>query len=163
MPKRSPGKQSANGEAAREGNETVARAAEPAPILTSGERRTGAEPFSTKAPFSVLSPTTREKLLYKVASAGTPIGNEFFDQFTDIQEILALSLSISVRLLIVAICNGELAPTQRISAMRCVMALNGKQIPATDEEQSTKPVAPQVHAADISSAQRSIDKIRELM
>jgi hypothetical protein len=109
----------------------------------------------------LLKADTREKRLYKIASMGTPLGNDFFDEFPDMQEILALSLSISTRLLIVAICNSELAPTQRISAMRLVAALNGKQLAAEDDEPGAKPPMP-APVIDASSAQRSVDKIREM-
>jgi hypothetical protein len=176
MPKRSPGKQKPNGEAAGERGEEAPRAAKPDAVLDEEANRQALDEAagvaevrrSTLAPppatrpanaMPLLKPNTREKLLYKIASAGTPLGSDFFDDFPDMQEILALSLSISTRLLIVAICNSELAPTQRISAMRLVAALNGKQLPATEDEQPRP--APHALAVDISSAQRSLDKIRE--
>ncbi len=90
----------------------------------------------------LLKTDTREKLLYKIACTGTPLGAEFFDNFTDMKEVLELALSISVRLCVVAICNSELAPTQRIACMRLVAALNGKQLPPTDEESSPRPAPP---------------------
>jgi hypothetical protein len=111
--------------------------------------------------FPLLKADTREKRLYKIASMGTPLGSDFFDEFPDVQEILALSLSISTRLLIVAICNSELAPTQRISAMRLVAALNGKQLAADEDEPGAKPPMP-AQSLDAASAMRSIDKIRAL-
>jgi hypothetical protein len=109
----------------------------------------------------LLKTDTREKRLYKIACMGTPLGADFFDEFPDVQEILALSLSISTRLLIVAICNSELAPTQRISAMRLVAALNGKQLAADEDEPGAKPPMP-THSLDAASAMRSIDTIRAL-
>jgi hypothetical protein len=102
---------------------------------------------------------TREKLLYKLACTGTPLGDEFFKQFPDRQELLELSLDISARLLIVAICNSELAPTQRIASMRVVAALAGKIVPS-EEEQPVKPLS--APAVDARSAIASIDKIRAL-
>jgi hypothetical protein len=107
----------------------------------------------------LLKADTREKLLYKIACAGTPLGSDFFDQFPDRQEILELSLDISARLLIVAICNSEMAATQRIASMRVVAALAGKTLPS-EEEQSSKPLSQP--AVDARSAMASIDKIRQL-
>jgi hypothetical protein len=173
MPKRSSSKQVASDEATSERKEAVTRATESSPVLESGGRRiaepvaAGPEKEAATGPsitraqnaLPLLRADTREKLLYKVACYGTPLGSDFFDQFPDVQEILTLSLSISVRLLIVAICNSEMATTQRISAMRLVAALNGKQLPGEDE-QPAKP--PTQAAVDASSAIRSIDKIRAL-
>jgi hypothetical protein len=85
---------------------------------------------------------TREKLLYKIACVGTPLGDEFFKEFPDRQEVLELSLDLCARLLIVAILNGDMPVTQRISAMRLVAALNGKQLPATEDEPGFKGSSP---------------------
>jgi hypothetical protein len=160
MPKRTSSKQKPNGEAVSERSETVAREAESSPVLDadikSVERPQNAMPL--------LKADTREKRLYKIASMGTPLGSDFFDEFPDKQEILELSLSISTRLLIVAICNSELAPTQRISAMRLVAALNGKQLPANEEDTTAnRPTPLTIPAVRMDeSAQRSVDKIREI-
>jgi hypothetical protein len=110
----------------------------------------------------LLKADTPEKRLYKIACSGTPLGAEFFDEFPDTEKILELALSISVRLLVVAICNSEVSPAQRISAMRLVAALNGKQTGPTDEEQPARPAPPSAPSVDVSSAIRSIDKIRAL-
>jgi hypothetical protein len=93
-------------------------------------------------PLSILKSDTREKLLYKVACAGAPLGNEFFDQFTDTKELLELSLIISARLMVVAACNTELAPTQRISAIRVLASLAGKQIPEEEDDGKFKGAPP---------------------
>jgi hypothetical protein len=112
----------------------------------------------------LLKPDTREKLLYKTACTGTPLGSDFFDVFPDRQELLDLAFSISVRLLIVAICNSEVSPAQRISAMRLVAALNGKQLPATEEaDPTTRPAPPlAIPTGAVDDLQKSLDKFREL-
>lgn len=108
----------------------------------------------------LLKADTKEKLLYKIASSGTPLGDEFFDKFPDRQEILELSLDISARLLIVAICNSEMAATQRIASMRVVAALAGKTLPSEEEQPTKSPMPGQ--SLDAASAARSIDKIRAM-
>ena len=111
----------------------------------------------------LLKSDTKEKRLYTIACTGTPIGNEFFDEFPDTPEILTLALSISVRLLIVAICNSELAPTQRISAMRLVAALNGKQLPATEDEPSFKGSSPlAIPTGSKEDVTRTLEAIRRV-
>jgi hypothetical protein len=106
---------------------------------------------------------TREKLLYKIASSGTPIGNEFFDLFPDVQEILTLALNIAVRQLSIAMCNPDLAATQRIASMRTIIALNGKQLPGDDDEQSARPAPPlAMPTGATQDVEASLKKIREL-
>jgi hypothetical protein len=136
----------------------------PAVSVKTVERDYGNPPLTPRPANAIplLKPDTREKLLYKLASSGTPLGTEFFDQFPDRQEILELALTISVRLMIVAICNSELVPTQRIAAMRCVMALNGKQLPAEDTETVKPAPPPPASLPSMDQAQRSIDRLREL-
>jgi len=106
---------------------------------------------------------TREKLLYKLASMGTPLGDEFFDKFPDRQEILELSLDISARLLIVAILNSEMPPTQRIASMRLAAALAGKPLPASEEDEKFKgtppPVIPKGSKEDVT---RTLEAIRRV-
>jgi hypothetical protein len=108
----------------------------------------------------LLKADTREQRLYVLASRGTPLGQEFFDEFPDVKEILELALVISARLMTVAACNPDLAPTQRISAIRVLAALGGKQIGPADDEQPSKP--PLQPAVDARSAMASIDKIKQL-
>lgn len=111
----------------------------------------------------LLKPDTREKLLYKTACTGTPLGAEFFDEFKDMQEILTLSLLISTRLLIVAICNSELAPTQRISAMRLVAALSGKQLPTEEDETANRPPPSfSIPTGGTVDVNKTLEKIRQL-
>lgn len=153
----------------------------PAPINEEANRRAldevaGVTPVrSSLAPPPVTRPAnaqplidtdTREKLLYKIACTGTPLGSEFFDQFTSRQEILELTLDISARLCAVAICNPDLAPPQRIAAMRVVAALSGKAMPATDEEPATgkfsSPPLSIPTGTTSEDIQRSLDKFRDL-
>jgi hypothetical protein len=176
MPKRSQTKRSADKEAGSGSVEEAPRAAKPNAILDEEEnaraldeaagvaevRRSSLAPPPVTRPANtapLLKADTREKLLYKLACTGTPLGSEFFDQFPDRQELLELSLDISARLLIVAICNSEMAPTQRIASMRVVAALAGKTLPS-EEEQPAKPSSQP--AVDARSAMASIDKIRQL-
>jgi hypothetical protein len=160
MPKRTSGKQKPNSEAVSERSEAVTREAESSPVLDASIKSVE----SQQNAMPLLKADTREKRLYKIASMGTPLGSDFFDEFPDKQEILELSLSISTRLLIVAICNSELAPTQRISAMRLVAALTGKELPPNEEDvTANKPTPLTIPALRMDeSAQRSVDKIREL-
>jgi hypothetical protein len=104
---------------------------------------------------------TREKLLYKIACAGAPIGDEFFDEFPDRQELLELSLDIAARLLIVAIVNGELAPTQRIASIRVVASLAGKFVPE-EEEDKFKPVPLAIPRGSKEEVNATLEKIRQL-
>jgi hypothetical protein len=107
---------------------------------------------------------TKEKLLYKIASTGTPIGNEFFDQFPDVQEILTLALSISVRQLVIAMCNPDLAATQRIAAMRTVIALSGKPLPAEEDETNaaTRPAPLAIPTGSKADVTRTLEAIRRV-
>jgi hypothetical protein len=107
---------------------------------------------------------TKEKLLYKIASTGTPIGNEFFDQFPDVQEILTLALSISVRQLVIAMCNPDLAATQRIAAMRTVIALSGKPLPAEEDETNaaTRPAPLAIPTGSKADVSRTLEAIRRV-
>jgi hypothetical protein len=104
---------------------------------------------------------TREKLLYKIACAGAPIGDEFFDEFPDRQELLELSLDIAARLLIVAIVNGEMAPTQRIASIRVVASLAGKFVPEEEDDKFKTPplTIPKGSKEEVSA---TLDKIRQL-
>jgi hypothetical protein len=107
---------------------------------------------------------TREKLLYKLACMGTPIGDEFFDQFPDRQEVLELSLDISARLLIVAILNSEMPATQRIASMRVVASLAGKNVPDPEDEPGFKPASAPLAIPRGSKEEvaNTLDKIRQL-
>jgi hypothetical protein len=109
----------------------------------------------------LLKPDTREKLLYKVACTGTPLGSDFFDNFLDMEETLKLALSISVRLLTVALCNSELAPTQRIAAMRTIIALNGKQLTEEEDDKFKNPplAVPRGSKEEVAS---TLERIRQL-
>jgi len=107
---------------------------------------------------------TREKLLYKVACTGTPLGNEFFDNFPDVKEVLELALVISARLMVVAACNADLAPTQRISAIRVLASLAGKQLAPEEDEPGFRPAGaplaiPRGSKEEVSA---TLDKIRQL-
>lgn len=111
----------------------------------------------------LLKADTREKRLYVVACSGTPLGQEFFDEFPDVKEMLELALSISARLMVVAACNTELAPTQRISAIRVLAALAGKQVPDAEESPLARPGAPLVMPTGASQdVESTLDKIRKL-
>ena len=92
------------------------------------------------------------------------LGDEFFDKFPDMKEILELSLLISTRLLIVAICNSDMATTQRISAMRLVASLAGKQLAPEEDEPGFRPASapltiPRGSKEEVSA---TLDKIRQL-
>lgn len=111
----------------------------------------------------LVKPDTREKLLYKIACTGTPLGDEFFDKFPDRQEILELSLDLSARLLIVAILNSDMPVTQRIASMRLVASLSGKQVPADDEEQRFRAAPPlAIPRGSKEEVSATLDKIRAL-
>lgn len=182
MPKRAQAKRIANKEAASERVEETPRAAKSKTILEAEEienqraldeaagvaevRRSSLAPPPVTRPANAIplvKTDTREKLLYKLACTGTPLGDDFFKQFPDRQELLELSLDISARLLIVAICNSEMAPTQRIASMRVVAALAGKVL-APEESETTKPSAPPLAmpTGATEDVQRSIDKFNEL-
>lgn len=121
-------------------------------------------PFTRPANAQPLIKTnTREKLLYKIACTGTPLGDEFFDKFPDRQEILELSLDLSARLLIVAILNSEMPVTQRIASMRVVAALAGKVL-APEESETTKPSAPPLTmpTGATDDVEASLKKFREM-
>jgi hypothetical protein len=105
---------------------------------------------------------TREKLLYKIACTGAPVGNEFFDEFPDTDEVLKLALSISVRLLMIAICNSELAATQRIASMRTIIALNGKQLPATEDDAAFKPAPLAIPTGSKEDVTRTLEAIKRV-
>ena len=179
MPKRSPRNPVAEGQTAGERTEATPRTAKSNSVLDEETNRREMDEAagvaevqrSSLAPPPITRPQnampllkadTREKRLYKIACTGTPLGAEFFDEFPNLQEILELALSISVRLLVVAICNSEVSPAQRISAMRLVAALNGKQLAPDEDEPGAKPTAPHTQAVDARSAMASIDKIRQL-
>jgi hypothetical protein len=109
----------------------------------------------------LLKLNTREKRLYQLASRGAPIGDEFFDEFPDLKEMLDLALVISARLMAVAACNTELAPTQRISAIRVLASLAGKQVP--DEEEDKFKAAPlTIPRGSKEEVASTLDKIRAL-
>jgi len=105
---------------------------------------------------------TREKRLYQIACTGTPLGDSFFDEFPDRQEILELSLDLSARLLIVAILNSEMPVTQRIASMRLVASLSGKQVPADDEDQRFKSAPLAIPRGSKEEVANTLDKIRQL-
>jgi hypothetical protein len=142
------------------------RALDEAAGVAEGKRSTLATPPVTRpanaAP--LVKTDTREKLLYRIASTGTPLGNEFFDEFPDRQEVLELALLISTRLLTVAICNPDLAATQRISAMRLVASLAGKQLQPDEDEPGFKPAtAPlTIPRGSKEEVANTLDKIRQL-
>lgn len=110
----------------------------------------------------LLKADTREKRLYQIASTGAPIGQEFFDEFPDTEEVLKLALSISIRLLMIAICNSDLAATQRIASMRTVIALNGKQLPASEDDAAFKPPPLAIPRGSKEEVANTLDKIRQL-
>jgi hypothetical protein len=142
------------------------RALDEAAGVVEGKRSTLAPPPVTRpanaAP--LVKTDTREKLLYRIASTGTPLGNEFFDEFPDRQEVLELALLISTRLLTVAICNPDLAATQRISAMRLVASLAGKQLQPDEDEPGFKPAtAPlAIPRGSKEEVNATLDKIRQV-
>jgi len=184
MPKRSQGKQVSDGEAKTEGSAEAPRATKSNAVLREEERIENARALDVAAGVAsvktvqrdeVTRPAnatahvkadTREKRLYEIARACTGnLNDAFFDEFPDRQEILDLALDISTRLLTVAILNGDVPPTQRISAMRLVAALNGRQLPPAEDGEPTKvwtapPLTIPTGATD--DVQRSLDKIREL-
>jgi hypothetical protein len=104
---------------------------------------------------------TREKLLYKIACAGTPLGDEFFDKFPDRQEILELSLDLSARLLIVAILNSEMPVTQRIASMRVVASLAGKNVPEEEDDKFKTPplTIPKGSKEDVANTLEAIRRV----
>jgi hypothetical protein len=104
---------------------------------------------------------TREKLLYKIACAGAPIGDEFFDEFPDRQELLELSLDIAARLLIVAIVNGEMPPTQRIASIRVVASLAGKNVPEEEDDKFKTPplTIPKGSKEDVANTLEAIRRV----
>jgi hypothetical protein len=168
MPKRSSGKQKPNSEADSERTEETPRAAKSNSVLDEEENRRALDAMAGVTrpanAMPLLKADTREKLLYKLACAGTPLGAEFFDEFPDRQELLELSLDISARLLIVAICNSEMPPTQRIASMRVVAALAGKQLPATEDEPATRPAPPpaSIPIGATDDVEKSLAKFREM-
>lgn len=175
MPKRASGKQESDSKAVREGREGFAREVEPDAILKRKEDATTMEPVAAAPTNSIAAATiapitrlplkenTREKLLYKIACSGSPIGNEFFDEFPDRQELLELSLDISARLLITAIVNSEMPPTQRIASMRLVASLAGKAVPDPEEEARFKAAPPlAIPRGSKEEVSATLDKIRQL-
>jgi len=104
---------------------------------------------------------TREKLLYKIACAGSPIGDEFFNEFPDRQELLELSLDIAARLLIVAIVNGEMPPTQRIASIRVVASLAGKNVPEEEDDKFKTPplTIPKGSKEDVANTLEAIRRV----
>lgn len=112
----------------------------------------------------LLNADTKEKRLYVLASKGTPLGQEFFDEFPDVKEVLELALVISARLMVVAACNADLAPTQRISAIRVLASLAGKQLAPEEDEPGFRPASaplaiPRGSKEEVSA---TLDKIRQL-
>jgi hypothetical protein len=114
------------------------------------DEKAGVAPVASVKPIEVTRPAnaapllkadTKEKRLYVLACRGTPLGQEFFDEFPDRQEVLDLALDISARLMTVAACNPDLAPTQRISAIRVLASLAGKQVPDPEDEAGFKPAS----------------------
>jgi hypothetical protein len=72
--------------------------------------------------------TERERLLYEIGCTGLPIGQRFFDEFADSQEILPLALSLAVRRLVTIICDSSIASKDVIPAARLIFQLNGKDV-----------------------------------
>ncbi len=108
-------------------------------------------------------PDTKETRLYKIASAGAPLTSDFFREFPDMQEIVTIGLSICVRLALIAVCNGELAPTQRIASMRIFLSLAGKQVPdEEDGDKFTKPAPLAIPRGSKEEVNATLEKIRQL-
>jgi hypothetical protein len=157
MPKRTSSKQKSDSEAGSARGEENPRATKSNAVLGEDEEanlreldaRAGVAPVASvkrevtrpanAAP--LLKADTKEKRLYVLACRGTPLGQEFFDEFPDRQEVLDLALDISARLMTVAACNPDLAPTQRISAIRVLASLAGKQVPDPEDEAGFKPAS----------------------
>ena len=106
-------------------------------------------------------PDTKETRLYNIASKGAPLTSDFFKEFPDMQEIVTVGLSICVRLALIAVCNGELAPTQRIAAMRIFMSLSGKQVPE-EEDDKFKPAPLTIPRGSKEEVNATLEKIRQL-
>jgi hypothetical protein len=140
------------------------RALDEAAGVAEGRRSTLAPPPVTRPADAqpLVKTDTREKLLYKIACTGAPVGNEFFDEFPDTDEVLKLALSISVRLLMIAICNSELAATQRIASMRTIIALNGKQLPATEDDAAFKPAPLAIPTGSKEDVTRTLEAIKRV-
>jgi hypothetical protein len=108
----------------------------------------------------LLKADTKEKRLYKIACAGTPLTSDFFDEFPDMKELLELALIISARLMVVAACQTALPPTQRISAIRVLAALAGKQIPDGEEDPRFKAPPLAIPTGSKEEVAKTLDKIR---
>ena len=98
--------------------------------------------------------------MYVLACRGTPLGQEFFDEFPDRQEVLDLALDISARLMTVAACNPDLAPTQRISAIRVLASLAGKQVPDPESELAFKPAPLAIPKGSKEDVANTLEAIR---
>jgi hypothetical protein len=107
-------------------------------------------------------PDTKETRLYNIASKGAPLTSDFFKEFPDMQEIVTVGLSICVRLALIAVCNGELAPTQRIAAMRIFMSLSGKQVPEEEDDKFKQPAPLVIPRGSKEEVNATLEKIRQL-
>jgi hypothetical protein len=80
--------------------------------------------------------TERERKLYEIGSTGLPIGQSFFDEFPDTNEVLPLALSLAVRRLVTIVCDKDVADKDFIPAARLIFQLNGKDVGLGDEGSS---------------------------
>jgi hypothetical protein len=108
---------------------------------------------------------TREKLLYKIACSGLPLGNEFFDNFDDEKEIARLSIKIGIRRLALMVSHRDYANDPSfLGAMRLLANLTlGVRIDDTEAERPTisRPsLTMPVGASD--GIQSALDKIKDL-
>jgi hypothetical protein len=139
------------------------RALDEAAGVVEGKRSSLAPPPATRPANAqpLVKADTREKLLYKIACEGAPLGDEFFREFPDMKELLELALVISARLMIVAVCNGLMPPTQRISAIRVLASLAGKQVP-DEEDDKFKPAPLAIPRGSKEEVNATLEKIRQL-
>ena len=95
--------------------------------------------------------TDRERVLYDLGCSGLPLGEQFFKEFPDSQEILPLALSLAVRRLVTILCNKDAADKDFLPAARLIFLLNGKDVGNIEE------------AAAFGNLERTSEELRQAL
>lgn len=66
-----------------------------------------------------------ERRLYQLAGTGVPISDNFFTEFTSVENILVLGRSLAIRRLVVIVANSETPAKDVIPAARLLLTLSG--------------------------------------
>lgn len=86
------------------------------------KKKSPPERLRAVAPEKQLDP---ERRLYQLAGTGVPISDDFFTEFTSVENILVLGRSIAIRRLVIIVANSETPPKDVIPAARLLLTLSG--------------------------------------